>query len=184
LYLGDGCISRDRRVWKLRIVVDKKYPAIIDRCRAALDTLMPGQHAGIIMKKGCVEVWLYSKHWPCLFPQHGPGRKHTRRIALEPWQQALVDEATEEFILGLIHSDGCRVVANDRGVMSIRYHFSNRSEDILGLFTGALDALGIPWTRSTKYIVSVYRKAATARLDEFVGPKDRAVPLNDVHYTA
>ncbi|MDT7763106.1 MAG: hypothetical protein QOC63_2526, partial [Mycobacterium sp.] len=107
LYLGDGCISRDRRVWKLRIVVDKKYPAIIDRCRAALDTLMPGQHAGIIMKKGCVEVWLYSKHWPCLFPQHGPGRKHTRRIALEPWQQALVDEATEEFILGLIHSDGC-----------------------------------------------------------------------------
>ena len=26
--------------------------------------------------------------------------------------------------------------------------------------------------------------AATARLDEFVGPKDRAVPLNGVHYTA
>jgi hypothetical protein len=69
--------------------------------------------------------------------------KHTRRIALEPWQQALVDQATEEFVLGLIHSDGCRVVANDRGVTSIRYHFSNRSEDILGLFTGALDALGI-----------------------------------------
>ena len=71
--------------------------------------------------------------------------------------------------------------------MSIRYHFSNRSEDILGLFTAALDALGIPWTRSTKYwtnSVSVYRKAATARLDEFVGPKDRAVPLNDVDYTA
>jgi hypothetical protein len=184
LYLGDGCISRDRRVWRLRIVLDNKYPAIIDRCRAALSTLMPGQHAGMTKKKGCVEVWLYSKHWPCLFPQHGPGRKHNRTIALEPWQQALVDQATEEFVLGLIHSDGCRVVANDRGVMSIRYHFSNRSEDIIGLFTGALDALDIPWTRSTKYIVSIYRKAATARLDEFVGPKDRAVPLNDVHYTA
>ena len=51
-------------------------------------------------------------------------------------------------------------------------------------FTAALDALGIPWTRSTKYIVSIYRKAATARLDEFVGPKDRAVPLNGVHYAA
>ena len=83
----------------------------------------------------------------------------------------LVKEATEDFIRGLIHSDGCRVVANDRGVRSIRYHFSNRSEDIIGLFTGALDHLGIPWTRSTKYIVSVYRKAATSRLDEFVGPK-------------
>jgi hypothetical protein len=184
LYLGDGCISRGARVWHLRITLDKKYPAIIDRCRLAINTLMPGQHAGIVQRVGCVDVSLFSKHWPCLFPQHGPGKKHTRQIALEAWQQALVDQATEEFVLGLIHSDGCRVVANDRGVMSIRYHFSNRSEDIIGLFTAALDALDIPWTRSTKYIVSIYRKAATARLDEFVGPKDRAVPLNGVHYAA
>jgi hypothetical protein len=145
---------------------------------------MPGQHAATMQRVGCVEVSLYSTHWPCLLPQHGPGKKHTRPIALEPWQQALVDEATEEFILGLIHSDGCRVVANDRGVMSIRYHFTNHSEDILGLFTAALDALDIPWTRSTKYVVSIYRKAATARMDEFVGPKAIAVPLNGVHYTA
>jgi LAGLIDADG DNA endonuclease family protein len=129
-------------------------------------------------------VTLYSKHWPCLLPQHGPGKKHLRPIALEAWQQILVNEVAEEFILGLIHSDGCRVVANDRGVTSIRYHFSNRSEDILGLFTAALDHLGIAWTRSTKYIVSVYRKAAVARLDEFVGPKDRAVPWTGVHYAA
>jgi hypothetical protein len=185
LYLGDGCISRDRRVWRLRIVLDKKYPAIIDRCREAIEMLMPSQCARVMqLPKNCVEVTMYSKHWPCLFPQHGPGKKRTRRIALEPWQQALVDQATEEFVLGLIHSDGCRVIANDRGVMSVRYHFSNMSEDIHGLFTAALDALGIPWTRSSKKIVSIYRKAATARLDEFVGPKDRAVPLNDVHYTA
>jgi LAGLIDADG-like domain len=146
---------------------------------------MPHQHAAVQkLPKNCVEVGLYSKHWPCLFPQHGPGRKHLRRIALEPWQQAIVDREPEEFICGLIHSDGCRVVANDRGVRSIRYHFSNRSEDIIGLFTAALDRLGIHWTRSTKYIVSVYRKADTARLDEFVGPKDRAVPWTNVHYTA
>ena len=118
------------------------------------------------------------------FLSTAPARSTRGASRLEPWQQALVDQATEEFVLGLIHSDGCRVVANDRGVMSIRYHFSNMSEDILGLFTAALDALGIPWTRSSKNIVSIYRKAATARLDEFVGPKDRAVPLNDVHYTA
>jgi hypothetical protein len=166
-------------------VLDKKYPAIIGRCGDAIDLLMSGQRAAVrSLPKGCVEVSLYSKHWPCLFPQHGPGRKHKRAIRLEPWQQALVDQSTEEFILGLIHSDGCRVVANDRGVMSVRYHFSNRSEDILGLFTAALDALDIPWTRSSKYIVSIYRKAATARLDTFVGPVDRAVPLNSVHYTA
>lgn len=166
-------------------MLDKKYPAIIDRCREAIDMLMPRQRAAVqSLPKGCVEVSLYSKHWPCLLPPHGPGKKHMRRIALEPWQQVLVDQATEEFILGLIHSDGCRVVANDRGVMSIRYHFSNRSEDIIGLFTAALDTLDIPWTRSTKYIVSIYRKAATARLDSFIGPKGRAVPLNGVHYAA
>jgi hypothetical protein len=168
----------------VRITLDKKYPTIIDRCRQAVEVWMPGQHSGMVQRVGCVDVSLCSKHWPCLLPQHGSGGKHPRRIALEPSQQAPVDQATEEFILGLIHNDGCRVVANDRGVMSVRYHFSNRSEDILGLFTAALDALDIPWTRSTKYIVSIYRKATTARLDEFVGRKDRAVPLNGVHYTA
>jgi hypothetical protein len=169
----------------LRVTCDTKYPAIIARCRAAIDMLMPRQRAGIVRRpQRCLDVYLYSKHWPCFFPQHGPGRKHHRRIALEPWQQAIVDREPEEFICGLIHSDGCRVVANDRGVRSIRYHFSNRSEDIIGLFTAALDRLGIHWTRSTKYIVSIYRKADTARLDEFVGPKDRAVPWTNVHYTA
>jgi hypothetical protein len=85
--------------------------------------------------------------------------------------EVLVKQSTEEFIRGLIDSDGGRVVANDRGARSVRYHFSNRSEDILGLFTRALDNLEIPWTRPSRYIIAVYRKAAVARLDEFVGPK-------------
>jgi LAGLIDADG-like domain len=159
-------------VWHLGVTLDKKYPRIIDRCRAAIDLLMPGQHAAIHPQlTGCVVVSHYSKHWPCLLPQHGLGKKHLRPIRLEPWQEVLVKEATEEFIRGLIDSDGCRVVANDRGVRSVRYHFSNRSDDIRDLFCAALDELGIPWTRPAKYQVAVYRKAAVARLDEFVGPK-------------
>ena len=74
-------------------------------------------------------------------------------------------------VRGLIHSDGCRVVANDRGVASVRYHFSNLSEDIKRIYCDALDRLGIPWTRPSHRDIAVYRKAATARLDEFVGPK-------------
>ena len=31
------------------------------------------------------------QHWPCLFPQHGPGRKHERPIVLEHWQRVIVD---------------------------------------------------------------------------------------------
>jgi hypothetical protein len=72
---------------------------------------------------------------------------------------------------GLIHSDGCRVVANDRGVESVRYHFSNLSEDIKGLFCDSLDRLGISWTRPSRREVAVYRRADTARLDTFMGPK-------------
>jgi hypothetical protein len=172
LYLGDGCISRCPRTFRLRITLDAKYPNIVDCCRNAINTLIPGRQAGTLIRSDhCVEVYLCSKHWPCLFPQHGPGKKHHRPIRLEPWQEALVKQATEEFVRGLMDSDGCRVVANDRGVRSVRYHFSNRSDDIRGLFCAALDDLGIPWTRPSRYQVAVYRKAATARLDEFIGPK-------------
>ncbi|MGA5536041.1 hypothetical protein [Mycolicibacterium nivoides] len=172
MYLGDGCISRGARTWHLRITLDTKYPGIIDSCRDALDILMPGQHAALVRRKdNCADVSLCSNHWPCLLPQHGPGRKHTRPIRLEPWQEALVKRAPEDFVRGLIHSDGCRVIADDRGVKSIRYHFSNRSDDIRALYCAALNELGIPWTRPSKYDVAVYRKAATARLDEFIGPK-------------
>ncbi|HZU47663.1 MAG TPA: LAGLIDADG family homing endonuclease [Mycobacterium sp.] len=172
LYLGDGCVSRHPRTWRLRIVLDAKYPGIIESCREAINLLMPGQRAATLLRSDrCTEVSLYSTHWPCLFPQHGPGKKHLRPIRLEEWQQVLVKQATEEFIRGLIDSDGCRVVAKDRGVRSVRYHFSNRSDDIRGLFCAALDDLGIPWTTPGKYQVAVYRKAAVARLDEFVGPK-------------
>jgi hypothetical protein len=133
---------------------------------------MPGQRAAALRRpNNCTEVSLYSKHWPCLFPQHGPGKKHLRPIRLESWQDVLVKEATEEFVRGLIDSDGCRVVANDRGVKSVRYDFSNRSDDIRGLFCAALDELAIPWACPSRYQVAVRRKAATARLDEFIGPK-------------
>lgn len=135
IYLGDGCISRDGRPWRLRITLDSRYPRVVDRTRQMMSVLMPGQRAGTYRRSdNCTEVYLYSKHWPCLFPQHGPGKKHLRPIRLELWQQALVQNATEEFVRGLVHSDGCRVVPNDRGVKSVRYHFSNRSEDIRSLF--------------------------------------------------
>ena len=114
---------------------------------------------------------MYWNHWPCLFPQHGPGKKHTRSIVLAAWQEHIVSRHHEELLRGLIHSDGCRVIANDRGVASVRYHFSNLSEDIKRIYCASLDALGITWTRPCNKQIAVYRKAATARMDEFIGPK-------------
>lgn len=172
LYLGDGYIAKSQRVWKLRITLDKRYPMIIEECAASMEALMPGQRAHIYQRKrGCVEVSMYSKHWPCLFPQHGKGRKHERRILLEAWQEELIESAQERLVRGLIHSDGCRVETLDRGVPSVRYHFKNLSEDIKAIYCRSLDALGIAWTRPCDEQIAIYTQADVRELDRYVGPK-------------
>jgi hypothetical protein len=173
MYLGDGYVAAGRRgVYCLRVTCDVSYPQIIEECRDAMQSVLPQNKARLqVRSDGCVEVQMWSKHWPCLFPQHGPGRKHKRSIRLLEWQQDIVRQEAKMFLRGLIHSDGCRVVANDRGVASARYHFSNRSNDIKDLFCASLDQLSIPWTRPSDRDIAIYRKAATARLDEFIGPK-------------
>jgi hypothetical protein len=73
-----------------------------------------------------------TSHWICLFPQHGPGRKHERKIELTGWQQDLVDLDPRPLLRGLLHSDGCRVLNWVKGTPYPRYHFSNVSPDIPG----------------------------------------------------
>jgi hypothetical protein len=51
------------------------------------------------------------------------------------------------------------------------YQFSNRSDDIRGLFTYACDLVGIEWRPWGCWHISVARRASVARLDEFVGRK-------------
>jgi len=53
----------------------------------------------------------------------------------------------------------------------LRYMFTNASEDILRIFTDALDLLGVHWTRTTQRVISVARRDDVAYLDTFVGPK-------------
>jgi hypothetical protein len=45
LYLGDGCISRNPRTYRMRIVLDAKYQRIIASCAAALEAICPGKTA-------------------------------------------------------------------------------------------------------------------------------------------
>jgi hypothetical protein len=52
-----------------------------------------------------------------------------------------------------------------------RYQFSNRSADIRAIFCEHLDLLDIPWRRMNPWTISVARREAVARLDEFIGPK-------------
>jgi hypothetical protein len=173
LYLGDGCISAHQRgVYRLRITLDVRYPGIIHECEAALGAVLPRNRVGRHLRQcNCYEVSAYSRAWPCLFPQHGKGKKHEREIVLSGWQRELVDLNPGLLLRGLIHSDGCRSINTGRGNWRCpRYSFSNLSIDIKQIFCDACDRLDIHWTAAPQAIY-VSRKSDVARLDEFIGPK-------------
>lgn len=179
-YLGDGYISRGRRsVYTLHIYNDERYVDLNLWILELMRSVKPGSRPHTRLVPGCVVSTVSWKHWPCLFPQHGPGRKHERRIELEDWQVEIVTAFPGHFLRGLFHSDGARVnnwatrvVAGERRRYDYpRWQFSNRSEDILALCGSALDLAGIAWRRSGPWTISVSRREAVARLDGLIGPK-------------
>jgi hypothetical protein len=97
-------------------------------------------------------------------------------MVLEPWQRLITETHPHELLRGLIHSDGCRFVANQRSRRGayrsyVRYMFSNRSEDIHSIFCEHADLLGIEWTRPSRRETQIARRESVAMLEEFVGPK-------------
>jgi hypothetical protein len=149
------------------------------QARLAMSAVMPSSKVFAVARTGCTEIKSTSKHWLCLFPQHGPGRKHRRVIELEPWQERIVAKYPGDFARGLFHSDGYRGInrvrrplkEGDRWHEYPRYLFVNRSADIHRLCGEALDRLGVEWRFSKPTTISVAQRAAVARLDAFVGPK-------------
>ncbi|MGH9276638.1 MAG: hypothetical protein ACRD12_00795 [Acidimicrobiales bacterium] len=130
----------------------------------------------LVMSVGCLEVASYWKHWPCLFPQHGPGPKHKRPIILAPWQRRVALETYPELLVrGLIHSDGCRVINNvkvrGKRYAYSRYHFTNHSYDIHSIFAEACAAVGVTCRFNNRWSQSIARREYVRRMDKIVGPK-------------
>lgn len=178
LYLGDGCLlNHPRGVYRLQISLDANHPVIAEECLTAMEFTMPASKASIRRhpRWRMLDLVSYSKHWPHLFPQHGAGPKHKRKIALEPWQQRVAERYPGRLLRGLIHSDGCRVTNKIRHPKRTyeypRYFFSNRSHDIQEIFCGACDRLSIAWRQDGPWNISVARKDAVAIMDRHVGPK-------------
>jgi hypothetical protein len=176
--LGDGLISPHRRdVYRLRIFLDRKYPLIVRECEAAMSIVIPTSKVGFHPRsqENLIEVGSYSKHWPHVFPQHGPGPKHRRAIELEPWQQRIVDRYPGRLLRGLIHSDGCRVTNRIRHPKKTytypRYFFSNKSLDIQRIFCDACDRLGVSWRQDGPWNISVARREDVTTMDSHIGPK-------------
>lgn len=179
-YLGDGYLIEARRgVFALSIYNDKRYFSLNAEIADTLRRVKPSGRPHIRNLPGALSTTVSWKHWPCLFPQHGPGRKHTRPIVLAPWQREIVERHTGRFLRGLFHSDGCRftnwtekTIAGTRKRYEYpRYMFTNRSTDILALCGWALDLLEIDWRMANARNLSVARRAAVAALDRHVGPK-------------
>ena len=177
LYLGDGHVAHMPRTYCLRICLDLAYPEIIDKAASAIDLLLTTGRAGKYPRIGsnCCDVVSYSRHWPTLLPQHGPGPKHLRDVSLVGWQAAITAKHPREYVRGLIHSDGCRFTANQRighRVYSYpRYCFDNESRDIVRSLCHHLDLLDVAWTQPRINSIQIARREAVARLDGFVGPK-------------
>lgn len=176
-YLGDGCITRQSNgSWLLRIVSDAAYPRLLAEARAAMESVSGGKAwQRKRPHQNAFEIGLTWLHWPAVFPQHGPGRKHSRPIHLAEWQREIVAADPRPFLRGLIHSDGWRgtnrVFVKGKHYEYPRYQFSNRSQDIKDLFCWACDLLGVEWRPWAKHHISVARRASVAKLDEFIGPK-------------
>lgn len=177
IYLGDGHIVRTQRTYRIEVSCDPKYPGIIGEITTMLGRTLPHNKVLHRLRPSVVLVGCYSNHLPCLFPQHGPGLKHLRPIVLTSWQWDIaIKSEPASFVRGLVHSDGWRGVNRVRGANGGRYEyprymFSNRSDDIRGLFVEACRELGVNARRMNRWNVSVADAAGVRRLDEFVGPK-------------
>jgi hypothetical protein len=178
-YLGDGCLSRGRGCHVLRVSCDAGWPGIVCDVSTCISAVRPGRQPSRVRAPGAVVVQSNWKHWTCLFPQHGAGKKHDRPIILEGWQREVVATHAGAFLRGLFHSDGCRVRNWTRRMVAgemkrydyPRWQFTNHSTDIRELCCWALDLVDIPWRQSNHVTISVSRRAAVASLDQLIGPK-------------
>lgn len=119
VYLGDGCISRGPHGQAiLRIACANAWSGLLDAACRTMASIAP-YRIFRIEEDGCTSVEGHWKHWLCLFPQHGPGKKHERAIVIADWQRELVDIDPRPLLRGLFHSDGCRCVNRVRDPRSL-----------------------------------------------------------------
>jgi hypothetical protein len=173
-YLGDGHLLMTARVPLLTITCDQRYPGLMHEVTYAMEAT-GARTVGFQERPGCMSIRAHWMHWPCLFPQHGPGAKHLRKIELAQWQCDVLRDEPKRFLRGLFHSDGSRftnrVARNGKSYTCVRYTFVNQSADIMDFCRGALDQVGVGWRMCRPNMLSVARREGVARLDEFVGPK-------------
>lgn len=190
LYLGDGHIIQDKRpgkenIYRFRIFLDNKYPLVQNEAAQCLETLFKNNKVNIVdnsnynTPSNMSVVMIYSSHLLELFPQHGKGLKHDRKIQLLEWQEKIVDEYPLDFLWGLVASDGTYCLTKQyKNRLYPIYCFSNQSEDIRELFVGCLEKFAIPYRRNGSKdhngkpkLITIGRPPYVQTLEKYVGNK-------------
>lgn len=182
-YLGDGTVChRPPNFWSLQVINDRRYPNISAEVLDAMRSTFPGSTPRMWASWAGESDVLHIAHpaIPNAFPQHGPGRKHTRPIELADWQRELTHAHPNALIRGLIHSDGCRCINHVKTTLPsgrvaeyeyVRYFFTNHSADIRGIFIEHCELLQVRVTQSNHRNLSISHRDSVAILETIVGPK-------------
>lgn len=164
---GDGSISRLRRVYKLAIACDIRYPDLIDRYTDLLNRVIGGK-VSVLHRKDCrcADVSVYKSHLPELLGLPS-GTKATNGYTVPQW---IFDSAefVRPFLRGLIETDG--------GVYRT-YH--KQAWFWYCTFTAKHEAIMSAFLRGTEMIGYRFRmKGITARLSISKDVKALIVELN------
>jgi hypothetical protein len=176
LYLGDGHINqmKNKRSYRLRIFNDIKYNNLNKHIINELQNLFFNNRVNFINSKNLVITYVYSNKLPTLFPQHGNGRKHNRKIELFNWQKDII--SYKYLLMGLFHSDGCHYFNNIKGKKYESYSFSNVSKDIHGIFQNCCKTLNIEYTKSSKSSnTEIRQRNSVEYLKNNIGTKENII---------
>jgi hypothetical protein len=175
LYLGDGYINKCNRTYRMRIALDKKYIELNDFARANMCKIFVNNKVGEINSEGCIYLSVYNNELQEIFPQHGPGCKHNRKINLLKWQSEILINV--EFMRGLIHSDGCfyKEIINNKYHYD-RFMFSNKSADLHELFQSTCDKINLEYDFQHKgdgiWQTRISKKDSVNKLKQIIGTKE------------
>ncbi len=174
--LGDGNLSSpNKRVTRLRISCDERYPAIAEEIITALKQLLPHNKVSIVRRKhqNCFDISVYSKALDEWMPwKVGQGSKAKQEARVPVWIRKN-QLYTEECLRGLIQTDGC--IYKDRGYQMV--NFVNNSRLLAEDTRDMLSELGYRpkfnllklSSGKIKYTVKVSRTVEVARLLQTIG---------------
>lgn len=180
MYLGDGHILKPPswRSYRLRISIHPEQNIIEKLIKDCITELFPNNKFSYYDRGSYKEVGVYSNDLPLWFPQHGSGRKHERDIVLENWQKFIVEAFPEFFIMGLLHSDGCYYIRKVSSYEYPSFQFTNKSKDIMNLFTDSLDIIKLKYKIQEKssgvLVCNIDRRSEVQKILEFWVDKNYA----------